>query len=54
MLKTSKKVLSVVLALVLVLSTLTVCSFAAFDSSTLKIFFVLVGDKDITNVLNGV
>lgn len=53
MLKTSKKVLSVVLALVLVLSTLTVCSFAAFDSSTQKLGFVLVPDKDITKVQNG-
>lgn len=53
MLKTSKKVLSVVLALVLVLSTLTVCSFAVFDSSTQKLGFVLVPDKDITKVQNG-
>lgn len=53
MLKTSKKVISVVLALVLVLSTLTVCSFAAFDSSTQKLGFVLVPDKDITKVQNG-
>lgn len=53
MLKTSKKVLSVVLALVLVLSTLTVCSFAAFDSSTQKLGFVLVPDKDLTKVQNG-
>lgn len=53
MLKTSKKVLSVVLTLVLVLSTLTVCSFAAFDSSTQKLGFVLVPDKDITKVQNG-
>ena len=53
MLKTSKKVLSVVLALALVLSTLTVCSFAAFDSSTQKLGFVLVPDKDITKVQNG-
>lgn len=53
MLKTSKKVLSVVIALVLVLSTLTVCSFAAFDSSTQKLGFVLVPDKDITKVQNG-
>ena len=53
MLKTRKKVLSVVLALVLVLSTLTVCSFAAFDSSTQKLGFVLVPDKDITKVQNG-
>lgn len=53
MLKTSKKVLSVVLALGLVLSTLTVCSFAAFDSSTQKLGFVLVPDKDITKVQNG-
>ncbi len=53
MLKTSKKVLSVVLALVLVLSTLTVCSFAAFDPSTQKLGFVLVPDKDLTKVQNG-
>lgn len=53
MLKTSKKVLSVVLALVLVLSTLTVCSFAAFDSSTQKLGFILVPDKDLTKVQNG-
>lgn len=53
MLKTSKKVLCVVLALVLVLSTLTVCSFAAFDSSTQKLGFVLVPDKDLTKVQNG-
>lgn len=53
MLKTSKKVLCVVLALVLVLSTLTVCSFAAFDPSTQKLGFVLVPDKDLTKVQNG-
>lgn len=53
MLKTSKKILSVVLALVLVLSTLTICSFAAFDPSTQKIAFVLVPDKDLTKVQNG-
>ncbi len=53
MLKTSKKILSVVLALVLVLSTLTICSFAAFDPSTQKIGFVLVPDKDLTKVKNG-
>jgi hypothetical protein len=53
MLKTSKKVLSVVLALVLVLSTLTVCSFAAFDSSTQKLGFILVPNKDLTKVQNG-
>lgn len=52
MLKTSKKVLSIVLALVLVFST-AVCAFAAFDPSTQKIGFVLVPDKDLTKVENG-
>lgn len=53
MLKTSKKVLSIVLALVLVFSTMAVCASAAFDAETQVIGFVLVPDKDVTKVSNG-
>ena len=48
MLKTSKKELTLVLAFVLVYSTMTECTIEAFDSSTQKLGFVLVPDKDIT------
>lgn len=52
MLKTSKKVLSIVLALVLVFST-TVCAFAAFDASSQILGLVLVPDKDLTKLNEG-
>ena len=52
MLKTSKKVLSIVLALVLVFST-AVCAFAAFDASSQTLGLVLVPDKDLTKLNEG-
>ncbi len=53
MLKTSKKIVSVVLALVMVCSALSVMAFAAFDPASQTLGFVLVPDKDLTKVENG-
>lgn len=53
MLKTSKKIVSIMLAIVLVLSTVAVSAFAAFDPSTQTIGFVIVPDKDLTKLSVG-
>lgn len=53
MLKTSKKVVSIILAVVLAFSVMSVAAFAAFDSSTQKLGLVLVPDKDLTKLAPG-
>lgn len=53
MLKTSKKVISIILAVVLAFSVMSVAAFAAFDSSTQKLGLVLVPDKDLTKLAPG-
>lgn len=53
MLKTGKKVISIVLAVVLALSVMSVAAFAAFDPSTQKLGLVLVPDKDLTKLAPG-
>lgn len=53
MLKTSKKVISIILAVVLAFSVMSVAAFAAFDSSTQKLGLILVPDKDLTKLAPG-
>lgn len=53
MLKTGKKVISIVLAVVLALSVMSVAAFAAFDPSTQTLGLVLVPDKDLTKLAPG-
>ncbi len=53
MLKTGKKVISIVLAVVLALSVMSVAAFAAFDPSTQTLGLILVPDKDLTKLAPG-
>ncbi len=53
MLKTSKKVISIILAVVLAFSVMSVAAFAAFDPSTQTLGLVLVPDKDLTKLAPG-
>lgn len=53
MLKTGKKVISIVLAVVLAFSVMSVAAFAAFDPSTQILGLTLVPDKDLTKLAPG-
>lgn len=51
--KTSKKILSLVIAVALMLGVVSIGAYAAFDPATQKIGFVLIPDKDITKLSAG-